>query len=370
MIFPRRHDRYVFSAFWTAFGAVLVFFTVIVVVIHMSDRLARVVRYWQPLEDAGWNPLAVLAEYYATLVPFIWMQIVPLATVLAAAFALTRLTRHNELSPLVTAGVSTRRITLPLILSALVLGGFLFAVQELFVPAMSRRNMTLERLLNENEPGRITKLPHFQDPGGMRLSAAAFLPFDRRIEGALLTSRDAEGRPLAITWYPLLRWDDAGEHWVAERDGTVFPLTASEGTVLGRVVPASEPVPFYADIHLFEVSVLKEASLGLSTRETRRLLEAEPDDPRLQFLHHQLFARAFTPLAMLLLGLPFCFGLGRRSAIPGTVAVLAAGALFYATNFLASSLAGSGEFNAVVLAWLPAVQWGTIGLALWLTMES
>ncbi len=370
MIMLRRHDRYVLRAFWAAFGAVLLFFSLIVVIIHMSDRLARVVRYWTPLKEAGWNPLAVVAEYYATLIPFIWMQIVPLAAVLAATFALSRLTRHNELSPLVTAGVSTRRITAPLLISGLVIGALLFGLQEMLVPKLSRRNMTLERLLNKHEPARITKVPHFDDPGGARLSVATFRPFDLHIEGALLTMREETGRVGDVYWYPLLRWDDDTDHWVAERDGSRFHLAAGGANPARRSVPAADPVPLEADIQLFEVSVVKGASLGLSTNETSKLIEADPDNARLRVLHHQLYARALTPLILLLMGLPFALHLGRRSAIPGTIAVLAASAVYYGATFLATSLASSGELNPIVLAWFPVVQFGTIGLALWLTMES
>jgi lipopolysaccharide export system permease protein len=365
----RRHDRYVLKAFWGAFGAILLFFTVIVMVIHMSDRLSRVVKYWGPIKERGYDPLAVVAEYYATLIPFIWMQIIPLATVLAAAFALSRLTRTNELSPLVTAGVSSRRITLPIVLSGVAIGVALFGVQELLVPALSRRNMALERLLNKSEPERITKVPHFDDPGGARLSVAAFRPLDHRLEGAMLTLRSPEGVLREIRTYPQLRWDDAGR-WVAETDGTSFRLPEDRGPPQRSRIPAARSVPLEASLDLFEVSVLKEAALGLSAREAHALLEADPDNPRLSFLYHQLLSRALVPLVLLLVSLPYCLVFGRRSAIPGTIAALASSAIFYGFTFFTSSLSGAGTLNPVFLAWFPVINFGSIGLVLWLTMRS
>ena len=93
----------------------------------------------------------VLLGFALLFARFIWLQVVPFAAVLAAAFALSRLTRHNELSPLVTAGVSTRRITWPILVAGILLGFFQLGVQELLVPHLTRRNMTLERLLNRAE---------------------------------------------------------------------------------------------------------------------------------------------------------------------------------------------------------------------------
>ncbi len=369
MIGVRRHDRYVLRAFWSAFGAVLVFFTVIVIVIHMSDRLARLVRHWQPLRDLGYRPLAILAEYYATLVPFLWMQIVPLAAVLAAAFALTRLTRHNELAPVVTAGVSTRRLTLPILVAGAAIGGALFLMQETIAPRLNRRNLALERLINESDPGRDTEVPHFDDPGGARLSVAAFDTNDLRLEGAILVFRSPEGRIDEVRAYPALKWDPAGR-WIAEGEGTRYVLPPGGGDPQRVRIPVTEPVPLETDLDLFEVNTLKDAALGLSTHETGELVRADPDNPRIVMLHNQLFARAFVPLVLLLFGLPFCLGLGRRSAIPGTIAVLATGAVYYATSFLAESLAASGSLNAVFLAWFPVVAFGSVGLGLWATMDS
>ncbi len=365
----RRHDRYVLRFYWSAFFAILLFFTVIVMVIHLSDRLSRFVKYWEPIQERGYSPLAVIAEFYATLIPFIWMQIIPLATVLAAAFALSRLTRMNEIAPLVTAGVSTRRITWPLVFSGVLVGGVLFGVQETLVPTLSRRNMTLDRLLNKSEPERITKIGHFDDPGGARLSVAAFRPMDKVLESAMLTIRSPDGVLEEIRTYPELRWDESG-HWVAEADGTAFRIPVEAGPPRRVRIPASKKVPLEASLDLFEVSVLKEAALGLSAREAHALLEADPDNPRLAMLYHQLLSRAFVPLVLLLASLPFCLVLGRRSAIPGTLAALSSSAIFFGASFLTASLSSAGSLNPAFLAWFPVVDFGSIGLALWLTMRS
>lgn len=370
MIGLRRHDRYVLRAFWGSFAAVLVFFTVITIVLHMADRLVRVVRYWQPIKDRGYDPLGVLVEYYGTLVPFIWLQVVPFAAVLAAAFALSRLTRHNELSPIVTAGVSTRRITLPIVVAGVLLGLFQLGVQELLVPHLTRRNLMLERLLNRSEPDRIQKVPHFVDPGGARMSVSAFRPSDMRLENALLTLRHPDGRLKELRAYPELRWDEGDAAWFAERDGTLYAFPYEPGPPDRSRIPTQEPVPLEASLSLFEVSVMKNGALGLSGGQTRQLLEVDPDDQRLQLRYHQSYAVAFTPLVLLLLGLPFCIRVGRRSAIPGTIAVLAASAVYYGTTYVTTSLAGAGAFNAAWLGWFPVACYGSTGLGLWLTMRS
>ena len=68
--------------------------------------------------------------------------------------------------------------------------------------------------------------------------------------------------------------------------------------------------------------------------------------------------------------MPFCFALGRRTSLPGTSAALWTSALCTASSFLTVRLATSGDLNPVVLAWLPTVVLGSLGLAFWLSMRS
>lgn len=367
----RRHDRYVLRAFWGAFLAILVFFTVITLLLHLTDRLALLFRYWERIEARGFHPPLVIVEYYATLLPFIWQQVIPFAAVLGAAFALSRLRRHGELSPLVTSGVSTRRITLPLLLAGLLLGGLQFAMQELLVPKLSRRNLLLERLLTKGEADRISRVPHFADPGGARVSVGAFRPADARLENAVVTVRQDDADLSEVRVYPEIRWADGEGRWIADRDGTLFVVPDGLGALQRSRIPADAALPLEASLDLYEVTVLKNAALGLSAGETRALLAVDPDNARLRFRLHQLHAQILVPLVLLLMGVPFCLG-DRRSGggMKGTIAVLAACAIYYGTTYVTSSFVGGGGYNVAWLAWFPVVNFGSLGLGNWLLMRS
>jgi lipopolysaccharide export LptBFGC system permease protein LptF len=368
----RRHDRYVLKAFWASFGAIVLFFTVIVIVVHLADRSGRLMRYVPHIRKAGYDPVMVVIEYYATLIPFAWNLIIPVSAPIAAASALSRLTRHNELGPLVISGVSTPRIALPILLSGLVLSAGLFAMQETLTPSLSRRHLSLSRLLNQAEPDRVTRVPHFDDSAErpVRLSMAAYQPSARRMEEALLTVRNEDGTLRELRYYPLVGWEDEREEWVALEAGTLFPMGIEHAGMVRTPLPSGEEVPIQAGVRLLEVSVLKDHALGFSTSETAALVRADPDNPRLQFLHHERYAACLVSFVLLLLAVPFCLRLGRRSAIPGTIAALAAAALVYGLAFFAYRLAASGELNAVVMAWLPVVLGTTAGTALLLSMRT
>jgi lipopolysaccharide export LptBFGC system permease protein LptF len=359
----RRHDRYVLSAFWTQFGAVVLFFTVISVVLDLSERLARLLRFWEPLRAQGYQPAWLLVEFYLTLIPFIWLQVVPICVPIAAALALARLARRNELAPLVTSGVPARRVVVPIVVSGVAVAGFLVGLREVAAPTLGREQLRVSRLLTKDKPDRISKVPHFRDAFGALLSMDAYMPIARRMENALLTLRDPTGLPVEIRSYPWLDWDVAGKRWVATEGGALFPLEQGR-TGTRREVPAGDPVPFHLDVGILDLTVTERGALGLSMRESAALVRAEPDNLRLVALHAAQWTGPLSAVVLLLLALPFAFRLDTKSPLPGLVSAIGVGALYYAAAVLVKGIGAGGDWNPVVVAWIPTVLFASLGVSL------
>ena len=79
----RRHDGYVLASFLSALGSALLFLTALVVVYDLAERLDRLPDALRSLKERGRSPVGVMVEYYATLIPFLWMRILPVAVLLA-----------------------------------------------------------------------------------------------------------------------------------------------------------------------------------------------------------------------------------------------------------------------------------------------
>lgn len=369
MMLTRRHDRYLLKAFWATFLAVVFFLTVITLILDLSDRMRRVNRNWETIIAQGYDPLVVMLEFYATFVPFIWLRILPFCVPLAAAFTLARLNRHNELTPLLAVGVSMRRIVWPIVLSGILVAGGMLASREYLVPQLSRMQMKAARILSRDKPNRISRVPHFHDPSGARLSMSAYLPIDRKCEGVSVTHWAEDGSPTQLERYPELAWDDAREVWVATSGGVRIPL-AEAGNAFRRLpVPRDEIVGIQAPISLLEISLTRTRSAGMSFSETRELMAANPTNGRFRMLYHELFTGPISTLVLLFVALPFCVYLGRKSAIPGMLASLGMAALFFGSGFLLASLGAAGEMSPVLLAWLPTVLFGSLGLGLYLGLD-
>src|SRR4029077_5855524 len=60
-------------------------------------------------------PISLVARYYATQIPQVFIILLPVALLLSLLFALGRMSGSNEIVSMLTAGVSLPRVLLPLI---------------------------------------------------------------------------------------------------------------------------------------------------------------------------------------------------------------------------------------------------------------
>jgi lipopolysaccharide export LptBFGC system permease protein LptF len=280
--------------------------------------------------------------------------------------------RHNELTPLLTTGVSMRRIVRPLVVVGIVLVGTIFVVQEAVVPHLNRRNLKLWRVLSRNTPNAITDVPHFHDRRGGRLSMQAYLPFSRRMRAPMIDFYDpVTGTPLEQYRYPELAWDAERHVWIANRGGRRIPLDPEAPGRERFEIPSGTPAPLDSSSALLEVALTARRSPGLSLEQVEALEKANPDNPNFTVLRHEMYTLPLGILVLLLFSLPFSFRVARRtrSAIPGMLGAGGLAALFFGAQFLAANLARAGDWNPVVLTWMPTVLFGSLGLALYLTMD-
>src|SRR3982750_644247 len=175
-------DRYVL---WTFLKNYLISFMVLVgmyIVLDMVFNFDELVDVKgtavQGQEVSLWSPIADIGDYYFYQVFLFFVYLSGIIPVVAAAFTLMRLSRFNELTAMLAAGVPLLRVAAPIIIASVVLNALLIVDQELVIPALIPK---LTRSHNEMHSGsRQFSVEMIQDENNALLRAARYYPVGRQ----------------------------------------------------------------------------------------------------------------------------------------------------------------------------------------------
>ncbi len=133
-------DRYIFKSVFSSFlGCILTFqflYVIIDVFSNLDDLLKQKIK------------LPMLGLYYLSYLPVIFVQVTPVACLLATIYTLGVLNKNNEVTAMRASGMSIWRIGRVAIIFGAVISSLIFVVTERVVPAAESR---LESIRNQLE---------------------------------------------------------------------------------------------------------------------------------------------------------------------------------------------------------------------------
>src|SRR5579871_1864305 len=170
-------DRYVIISFIRNYAISFMVLVGMYVVLDMVFNFNNMVQF-QPQASAVATVIDTLkgmADYYFYQCFLIFVHLSGIIPVVAAAFTLMRLSRFNELTAMLAAGVPLLRIAAPIILVAVILNGLLLIDQELVIPLMipklTREHDEVHRVARQYYP-----IESMQDSSGGLVYAARYFP--------------------------------------------------------------------------------------------------------------------------------------------------------------------------------------------------
>lgn len=371
--FGSRLDRYVGGYFISSYATAMMLMTGLFLVMDMASHLDDFLEEW---EDGTSAPTAILARYYLLSLPYLFLQVAPFITLLAGMFTVNRLIKTQEVTAVLAAGMSARRLMMPVIVLGGALGIGMFGLREAVGGRVASERDTLRYILTERTFEVAFEGITLTDPSGSPVLVDRFHPAPvdggpPRLEGLKVIAYDGRsgGRSDYIrTEAQRAYWND--ENWVLE--GGVRSRIAPE--VEGKSVDV-EPVRELTAYKL-EPEVLlmyrraREEPLALSFSEVRELIRREPADLSYQTLWHYQLTFPLANLILLLVGLPLLFNYERgkgteRLALGGLLCVF-----YYAFDFVFRTMGISGGFSPVLAAWIPVLTFGSLGIVLFDSMRS
>ncbi|HXE52984.1 MAG TPA: LptF/LptG family permease [Tepidisphaeraceae bacterium] len=320
-------------------------------------------------------------DYYFYQCFLIFVHLSGIIPVVAAAFTLMRLSRFNELTALLAAGVPLLRIAAPVIIVAVVLNGLLLVDQELVIPAM------IPKLIREHDdvhrgPRNYYGIEAMQDSSGGLLYAARYFPnppdkapymLDMDVIERQTVTRTEDGQPRAVT-IPVAHvqadeahWNPKTQEWDLQNGRTVSGL-------MSESVSAPAPTAEYkSNVTPEEISLYRSGNYVelLPTSRINQLLDRPNMYGKIDLLRvkHWRFTQPLMNVILLLLAIPCVLTREPntlKTAATKTLVLMgvAMGAVFLFQQFagkppplLASTPTGPNTW-AMLMAWVPIFIFG------------
>jgi lipopolysaccharide export LptBFGC system permease protein LptF len=291
--------------------------------------------------------------------------------VVAAAFTLIRLSRFNELSAMLSAGVPLLRVASPIIIVALILNGLLLLDQELLIPRIIPKLVRSKQEAGQQTASKEFQIPAMQDERNAVLNVARYRPGPGNPVMFELTvvERNKELQPTAMLTAKRADWDAATNSWRLTQARRVDGLLYSTGRKMDDKVTHYKSNVTPEEIALYRSGNYVEL---LSTNRIDELLDRPQSYGTVALLRvkHSRFTQPLVNIILLLLAIACVLSREpTRLKSAATWCLLLTG-LCMATTFAGQQLTGTPPSPAwaaqwpAIMAWLPILIFGPIAVFL------
>jgi lipopolysaccharide export system permease protein len=370
-------DRYVLVAFLKNYlisFMVLIGLYIVLDMVFNFDELAEV----QSKTHAGGvasmlTMLRAIGDYYFFQTFRIFIHLSGIIPIVAAAFTLIRLTRFNELTAQLAAGVPLVRIAAPIVIAAIVLNGLLILDQEILIPQMIPKLVRKHDEIQQSSH-RTFAIRAMQDEQNGLLNAGRYHPETQTSEPWMeqidVIQFDERFMPVAHISAQRADWDPRGKQWKLTNGRMVTGLRPGETVTKEKAWPAYRSNITPDEVSLYRsgeyVELLPSARITLLLERPKSYGTID-----LQRVKHNRFTQPVLNVLLILLAIPWLM-----SREPGKIkqgimfCVMLCGACL-GTVFLCYQVAGKPPSGAqwadrwpAIMSWTPIFIFGP--LAVWL----
>jgi lipopolysaccharide export system permease protein len=304
-----------------------------------------------------------IAVYYLYQTPLIFVYLSGMIAVVGAVFTLMRMSRFNELTAILAAGVSLHRVALPIIVAGVAINGLLLADQELLIPAILPKLIRSHEEMHTPTP-KTYSVQMMRDERNGLFSAARYTPpsdgMPATIEYLDVVEQDDALAPCGHLYADKAVWDDSAKLWRLTNGRHVKVLRSEDA----RPQPAAQADTYQSNITPDEIALWRGGQYVqlLPTRRINQLLQ-RPKSYGVNDLLRTKNLRFTQPLANVILLLLACPCVLTRE--PGRLKTAAVRCLFWCglcmgTLFLAYQLAASPPTSAWAFTWPALMAWTPI----------
>ena len=308
-----------------------------------------------------------VTKYYGYRVPMVFDRLCEAIVLLAAMFTVAWIQRNNELLPVLSAGVSTRRMVLPVLLSACAMVGLAIANQEFILPHVD--NYVLENR-HDLEGTKDIGVSGGYDSNGTHISALGRA--NRRqqmIRDFHCVLPDGAGSMI------LLEAKEARYHppdglprcggWLLVGAKPLEVENCQQTGILEMITPGK----FFLKTNELDFEYLTRQKNWWMVKPTwdlwKELAKADPmHATSVAVLFHMRLTRPILGLILVFLGLSVILRDQNRNVFISTGMCLVLCALFFGATIVCKHLGEHEYISPALAAWLPVLNFGPLSFVL------
>ena len=351
-------DRYVIGNFLQVYFYCIAGFISIWLIFDVSDNISSFID-----NHIG---LALVARYYGTQIPQVFIILLPVSLLLSLLFALGRMSRANEIVSMLTAGISLPRLLLPLIGMGLLTVAASMALNYSLAPhaELARKTFISEA---QSRPGRTIQGQIFRNRTDQRTwFVQNFLQRSNTFNNVQVLQQDTNDN--IVTNYVAARAVYRPETKTWELENARVVHYDQSGNIVDEQFFPSLKIEHWSETP-FRLGSANERAEFLSLPELREYLRFNADFPATllaPFRTHLQYRLAlpWTCFVVVCIAAPLGIGYSRRGVLSS---VAAAVFLVFSMNFLVHLFLALGEGYRVpawIAAWTPNILFMAIGLYL------
>jgi LPS export ABC transporter permease LptF/LPS export ABC transporter permease LptG len=360
------------------FGSILdnyiarIFLSHLALILIAFCSLYLLVEFMELFDDVQQNRVKgmVMVNYLLFFSPAVIQLITPVGFLVATLTTLGVLSRRNEITAMKAGGISLYRVTLPVVVVALLGSASLFGIGDFVLPFTNRVANRQKNIIKGRPPQSARQLKErwvlgsdgrfysFTSGGGVPDTLFGLWAFD--VERQSWQMRE-------MLYANQARWNAQGAYYDLEhgwRRGFGGSAVVSS-FVSARTREIEKPEYFGQEARDTDTLRFGELRAHIKTMTALGM-----DVVRLQVQLHNKASFPFVTVVMTMIGIPFAFVVGRRGALYGVGISLIVAIVYWSCLKIFEALGAYALLPPALAMWAPNILFGAVGVYLLFGLET
>ncbi|MDQ3290299.1 MAG: LptF/LptG family permease [Bacteroidota bacterium] len=352
-------DKYILKKYLSTFVFVVLILVVIICVIDFTEKNDDFLETNPPFKS-------IIFDYYLNLIPFYSNMLSPITVFIATVFVTAKLAGRTEIVAILSSGVSFRRMLLPYIMGASIIGIFTFAMIGWVIPNSNKTRVAFEVKYIKKPYTFEGRNIHFKlNPESYAYIESYNNTANIGYKFTLETIKNNE--LLAKLTSDAITWDDKKNKW--HLDNYVLRTFEGDKEITKQYGPIDTtlnllPKDFASTYRLAETLTLPELNKFINQKKMRGA-----DDTEIYLIEkYERFSYPFAIIILTVIGVILSSrkrrgGIGLQVALGFTLAFI-----FIIFVIMSRSFAQVGDVSPMLASWIPSIIFSIIGVILYKTV--